>query len=203
LVLLLLPLLIKINKSVYVMNKHNKYIYKIKKFPKKKKLKNKKRELTTNMMDRYDHTLWEKITELGNCLEDKSGDKYYSGLVDAANDIQSPDLRFSTLVEIGNLAAIDGSCEAFQKASNYLLKIVSSASPDIALERLKKQMQSYCFTEKVGYIPDYMECWNNRGALEILIRIAPRIKGGNKVLRNETATLCRILLQKLKEFKKK
>jgi len=43
-VLLLLPLLIKINKSVYVMNKHNKYIYKIKNFPKKKKLKNKKSE---------------------------------------------------------------------------------------------------------------------------------------------------------------
>lgn len=159
--------------------------------------------LTTNMIDRYDHTLWKTITKLEDRLEDKSGDKYYSALAEAANDIQLSDLRFSILVEIGNLAAINGSCEAFQKASNYLMKIVSSASPDIALERLKKQMQSYCFIEKVGYIPDYMECWNNRGALEILIRLAPRIKGGNKVLRNETAALCRILLQELKEFKKK
>ncbi|ORX86246.1 hypothetical protein BCR32DRAFT_241099 [Anaeromyces robustus] len=51
--------------------------------------------LSTNMIKRYDHTLWKTITKLENRLGDISGDKYYNALVEAANGIESSDLRFS------------------------------------------------------------------------------------------------------------
>lgn len=64
-------------------------------------------------------------------------------------------------------------------------------------------MLSLCCIENGEYVPDYMECRNNRGSLEIFIRLASSIKGGDTSLRKETAVLCRVLLQELKEFRDK
>jgi hypothetical protein len=74
--------------------------------------------------------------------------------------------------------------------------------PNVALIGLKNQMLSYCFIEKNEYIPNHMECWNNRGSLALLVHLASNISGGEKALRKDAALACRILLSKLKEFEK-
>lgn len=156
--------------------------------------------LSTIPLDRHDPNLWKTIKEMGDSIVyDK---KYYDALVESANNLASPSLRFTALVEIGNLSVINGNCTAFQKAQNYLKEIISNLDPNIALTGLKKIMMTYCFIEEDKYIPDYMEVWNNRGSVEILLRLAPGIKGGDKSLRNETANICRSLLKELKELLK-
>jgi len=154
--------------------------------------------LSPKVLDRHDHMLWKKISELGK--EMKREETYYDDLEFAAENVMPLDLRFAVLVEIGNLAARNGRCRAFEKATDCLSQIVNSLNPNEALIGLKNQMSSFCFLERGEYIPDYMECWNNRGSLEIFIRLASGIKGGDKSLRNETAILCRVLLQELKEI---
>jgi hypothetical protein len=147
--------------------------------------------------------LWKTIADLGRPLRSKSGTEYYDALVESAKAITSPDLRFAILIEVGNLAATSGSDIAFQKARSSLFETINSINQNVALTGLKNQMLSYCFIEKDKYIPDHMECWNNRGSLVILINLASGIKGGDKALRKEVAILCRVLLEKLEEFKSK
>ena len=159
--------------------------------------------LGAEVLGRHNPVLWEKITELSKTLKRKRGKEYYILLVDAARDIQSLDIRFATLIEVSNLAVINGSEKAFRKANGYLTEIISKMSADDALIGLKNQMISYCFMEDGRYIPDHMECWNNRGALTMLIKLASSIKGGSKLQRKETASVCRALLSELEEFGKK
>lgn len=159
--------------------------------------------LTTEILGRHNPTLWKTIAEFRKHVKNKSGKEYYDAIVESAKAIASQDLRFAALIEIGNLAAINGDNVAFQKAKGYLTKIIGSVDPNIALIGLKNQMLSYCFAERDKHIPNHMECWNNRGALEIFIQLASGIKGGDKSVRKETADLCRIFLQELREFEKK
>lgn len=156
--------------------------------------------LSADVLERHDHVLWQKIAELG---KNKSEGTYYDDLVSAAKSVTPLDWRFAILVEVGNLAAIKGRYCAFQQAIDCLSQITGSLEPNDALVGLKNQMLSFCYIENGKYVPDYMECRNNWGSLEIFIRLASGIKGGDKSLRKETAALCRVLLQELKEFRGK
>jgi hypothetical protein len=143
--------------------------------------------------------LWKTIADLGRPLRSKSGTEYYDALVESAKAITSPDLRFAILIEVGNFSAINGYNVAFQAVRDCLSNMVCCiSSPDLALVGLFNQMSSYL--EKNEYIPDHMECWNNRGSLALLVNLAVNVKGGDKNIRKKTATLCQILLQKLEEF---
>jgi hypothetical protein len=134
-------------------------------------------------------------------LGSKSGAEYYNALVESAMSIESTDMRFAALIETGNLSAINGHNDAFQKAMKSLSEIIGKIDQNRALNGLKNQMLSYCFIEKNEYILDHMECWNSRGSLALLVNLASNINGGDKLLRREVALLCRLLLQKLEEFR--
>lgn len=158
----------------------------------------------TKTFERHDPVLWKYIAEFRKNVSKKKG-KYYTELITSANSIKPLDLRFATLIEVGNLAAIHGDCKALENAREYLLNIIKELekaddADDALLIGLQNLMLSYCFIENHEYIPDHMECWNNRGSLAILINLASNIKGGKKSLRNETAALCKVLLRKLEEF---
>lgn len=159
--------------------------------------------LSAEVLGRHNPVLWKTITKLSKTLTIKRGKEYYILLVDAARGIQSLDICFATLIEVGNLAVINGSEEAFCKANDCLAKIINKMSADDALIGLRNQMISYCFMEDGKYIPDHMACWNNRGALTMLIKLASSIKGGSTLQRKETASVCRALLSELEEFGKK
>jgi len=169
--------------------KNSKKIHTIQYFP-----------LSTKVLDRHNHMLWKIIAKLG---QGKRVETYYDDLVMATKNVSPLDMRFAILIEVGNLAAIKGKYCSFQKAIDFLSQIIRSLNPNDALIGLKNQMLSLCFVEKDEYIPDYMECWHNRGSLEIFLRLASGIKGGDKTLRKEVAAVCRVLLQELKEYKRK
>ncbi|OUM65251.1 hypothetical protein PIROE2DRAFT_7795 [Piromyces sp. E2] len=156
--------------------------------------------LNTNIFWKSDHRLWKTISEYTKPFMNKKGIEYYGPVVESLNKISSKDLRFAALIEFGNISGVHGCQEAYEKAFCYLKEIISEVDPNTALIALKKYFQSYCFQEGDEYIPDYVECWNYRASVSILLRLSCSIKGGDKSLRNELAVMCRIFMKELDQL---
>jgi len=152
---------------------------------------------------KYDKILWKKIMELAEPYFYNHNGCYYYPLIDSIYyNMENKDLRMAALVEIGNMCGENGDMTCFDKAYNYLSKILSKIDPNIALTCIIKYLQTFCFIDDDEYIPDYYTCRDSKGSILILLKLLTEIKGGEISKRVDAKKLFKIFCDELDELDK-
>jgi len=152
---------------------------------------------------KYNDELWDKIMELAEPFFYNYDGCYFCPLIDSIYyNMENKDFRMAALVEIGNMCGEKRIMSCFNKAYNYLSKILSKIDPDIALTCIIKYLQTFCYIENDEYIPDFYTCLDGRGAILILLRLLTEIKGGEISKRIEAKKLFKSFCAELDELEK-
>ena len=147
--------------------------------------------------------MWDKIIELSKPFSSNYGRCHYYPLLDSIYyNIDNNDLRMAALVEMGNICGENGDMKCFNKAYNYLSKILSKIDPNIALTCIIKYLHTFCYIENNEYITELFTCRENRGAILILLRLLTEIEGGENSKRIEAKKLFKSFYELLEMFEK-
>ena len=153
-------------------------------------------------MPRDTKEIWKTISRCNRQCLCKSSDNYYIALLYLLHTIERKDLRFATIVEVGNSAGLFGIIKAYKKTEIYLSEMLTELDPNFALKGMIKYLQKYCVLENNKYVPDEYQCHYCDAAVCILIISASNIKGGQKSLRKELYGYCRMLWDYIENKKK-
>jgi len=95
--------------------------------------------------------MWKLISEIEENLQYSNPTDYFDKLLDSLNTIERKDIRFATLIEVGNLAANNEKNQPYRKARDYISEIIRKLEPNFELKGMSKYMQRYCDFENNKY----------------------------------------------------
>ena len=125
--------------------------------------------ITDKVISRENEDMWILLSEYKKNLQYSNSTEYLDKLLDSLNTIERLDIRFSTLIEVGNLAANFEEEQPYRKAKDYVNEIIRKLEPNFVLKGMTKYLLRYCDIENNKYVPNYYECNKNHGAIYIFL----------------------------------
>ena len=100
--------------------------------------------------------MWKLISQHEENIQYNNPIDYFDKLLDSLNTNERTDIRFATLIEIGNLAAESEKKNSFiEKVKDYINEIIRKLEPNFALKGMAKYMQIFCDLENNKYVPSF------------------------------------------------
>ena len=101
--------------------------------------------------------MWKLISEHEENIQYNNPIDYFDKLLDSLNTIERPDIRFTTLIEIGNLAAESEKKKnnLIKKVKDYINEIIRKLETNFTLKGMTKYMHRYCDFENNKYVPSF------------------------------------------------